>query len=118
MGPNIRTLVGEERVRQSADEAVGVDCRAQAMNLIPRVIGGHQVFPPILDPFDWQAKPQSSGADQHILGIKLTTDAKSAADMAFAQANTLRRQAEHPGNRVTIVMRDFRRSVHREHRRR
>ena len=63
------------------DAAFGVDRRADAMELLARVIGGDEMLAPVLDPFHRAAQPHGADADQDILRIKLAADAEASPDV-------------------------------------
>ena len=105
VGAHVGALVMKEFVVNAEDASLGIDRRADAMLLLPRMIGGDQVLTAVLDPFHRPAKPQRRRADQDILGIKLAADAEAAADMALVKMNPRRREPEHPGDLIAIPVR-------------
>ena len=82
VGADIGALVVEEFVLEAEDAPIARRPPTRsAMALLARMIGGHQMLAPVLDPFDRPPEPQRGEADQHILGIKLAANAEAAADM-------------------------------------
>jgi|HubBroStandDraft_6_1064221.scaffolds.fasta_scaffold20067_3 hypothetical protein len=68
MRAHIGALVEEECVFQSQNPTVRVERGARMMALLARVVGGHQMLAPVLDPFDRPSQSQGGEADKKILG--------------------------------------------------
>ena len=105
MGAHIGALVVEVEVVDRQDAAVGVDRRADAVELLARMIGGDQVLAPVLDPFHRPAETHGGDADQHVLGIELAADAEAAAHMRFVHVDRGGRALEHARQQLAIAVR-------------
>ena len=95
MGAHIGALVVKEFAVDSEQAAIGIDGGADPKMLLARLIGGHQMFAAVLDPFHRAAEPQRRDANQNVLGIDFATHAKTAADMAFVQMHARRLAPQH-----------------------
>jgi hypothetical protein len=69
VGAHIGALVVKITVVDCEDAAFAVDRRANAMELLARVVGSDQVLAPVLDPLHRPVEPHGGDADQHILRI-------------------------------------------------
>src|SRR6202020_1344201 len=94
--------------------ATSIDGGADTKILLARMITGHQMLAPILDPFHRAAETKRRGADQYILRIDFAAHAKTAADMTFVQMHARRLAAEHAGQRIAVPMRHLGGAVHFE----
>ena len=112
MRAHIGALVVEEFIVDRQDMSLFVDRGADAVALLARVIGGDQMLAPVLDPFHRPAKPQRGRANQHVLGIKLSTNSETSADMALVQMHTGRAASEHAGELVAVPVRHLGRAIH------
>ena len=83
--------------------------------LLARMVGGHQMLAPVLDPFHRAPEAQRRDADQHVLGIELAAHAEAAADMAFVEMHRRRRAAEHARDRIAVAVRHLGRAMQFEH---
>ncbi len=111
VGTHIGALVVEVAIVDCEDRAVGLDRRANAMQLLARVIGGDQVLAPVLDPLHGPAEPHRGDADQHVLRIELAADAEAAADMGLEHMDRGRRDAEHAREQLANAMGHLGRAV-------
>jgi hypothetical protein len=115
----MRTHIGTLIVKEfavDAEQAPGfIDGSADTIMLFAGMIGGDEVFAPILDPFHRAAEPERGDTDEHVFGIKFAAHAEAAAGMAFMKMNRRGGAPEHARERITIPMRDFRRAVKFEH---
>ena len=82
-----------------------VDCGANLVLLLTRMVGGDQVFAAVLDPFHHAVESFGGDTNQDVLRIKLAADAEAAADMRFVNVNRTRRNVEHPRQQFLIAMR-------------
>jgi hypothetical protein len=105
VGAQIGALVEPEFVVETEDETARIDRGAHPVQLTARLVGGDQMLPAVLDPFDRPFEAERRGAGEDVLGIKLAADAEAAADMALVRVNAFLRQAEHPGQRLPVVVR-------------
>ena len=85
MGADIAALIMKEFVIDCEDTTVAVDGGPDAMKLLARMVGGSKMFTTIFDPFHRPAEAQGRETYQHVLGIKLTANAKSTADMTLEE---------------------------------
>src|ERR1700733_3607944 len=85
MGADIAALIMKEFVIDCEDTTVAVDGGPDAMKLLARMVGGSNMFTTIFDPFHRPAEAQGRETYQHVLGIKLTANAKSTADMTLEE---------------------------------
>jgi hypothetical protein len=100
MGANIRALIVEEFVVDREDPAILVDRGAHMVMLLARMIGGHQMLAPVLDPFDRAAEPERGERNEHIFGIEFPADAETAADMPLVEMHRGRATPECAGEQV------------------
>ena len=107
MGPHIGALVMKVEVVDRQDASIGIDRRADAVELLARMIGGDEMLAPVLDPFHRPAETHGGDADQDILGIELAANAEAAAHMRFVHVDRGGRALEHARQQVAIAMRDL-----------
>ena len=62
---------------------VAIHCRSDPVVLFPRLIGGHQMLAPILDPLDRPAKLEGGEAHQKVFRVQLAAHAEAPTDMIF-----------------------------------
>ena len=105
----------EEFVVDGENAALGIDRGADLVTLLARMIGRDQVLAPVLDPFHRPPKPQRGEADQHVLGIKLATNAEPAAHMALEQMHARSAAAEHAGDAGAIPVRHLGGAIKLQH---
>ena len=74
-------------VLERQDLPLGIGGDADPMDLLARMIGGHQMLVPILDPLHRPPQPQGGEADQDVLRIELAANPESASDMSLEQVN-------------------------------
>jgi len=80
---HIRALI-VKKLAVDGEQAAGlIDCGADTILLFAGMIGGDQMFAPILDPFHWTAQPQCAETGEHVLRIELAAHAEATAGMAF-----------------------------------
>jgi hypothetical protein len=79
VGAHIGALVVKIAIIDGEDAAFAIHRRAQAVELLARMIGGDQMLAPILDPFHRPVETHGGDADQHVLRIELAADAEAPA---------------------------------------
>ena len=105
----------EEFVFEREHAALRVDRGAHAMALLARVIGGHQMLAPVLDPFHGTLEFERGDRDEHVFGIELAPDAEAAAGVAFFQMHGGRCASQNAGEIVARAVRHLGRAVKLEH---
>ncbi len=80
--------------------------------LLARMIGGDQMFAPVLDPFDRSAEFQRGGADQNVFRINFAADAEAAADMTLEKLDGVAFPSKHLRQCVAIPVRHFGGAMH------
>ena len=115
MGAHIGALVEVEYVFQGQDLAVGVDRCASVVGLLARVVGGHQMLVPVLDPFDRPPQSHCGDADEKIFGVELAAYSKPTPGIAFLQHHRRRAAAEHARQCVAVAVRHLGRAVQFQH---
>src|SRR5262249_39114964 len=111
MCAHIGTLIVKEFAIDAEQPPGLIDGSADTIVLFEGMIGGDEVFAPILDPFHRPAQPQRGDTGEHVFGIKFAAYAEAAAGMAFMEMDRGGGAPEHARERITIPMRDFRRAV-------
>ena len=114
MGTNIATLVVPNCVLDRENPALDIDRYPGLVTLFTTLVGGYQVFLPILNPFDRPTKPPGSNQYQNVFRVKLTANSESTADMALMNMNLLGRKPEHLDEGLFIAVWDLGRTVQRE----
>ena len=76
------------------------------------MIGGDQMFAPVLDPFNRSFEFQGGRANEHILGIHFAANAEAAADMALVELHLVRLAAKHERQPVAVPVRHLRGAMH------
>src|SRR5205085_2197050 len=94
---DIGALVEIKLVLQREHMAVGIYCDPGMVALLARMVRGHQVLAPVLDPFDRPLEPHCRQADEKVLRVELAADAEPSAGIAFLQHNTGRAAASSTG---------------------
>ena len=105
VGAHIGALVVPELVVEGEDAALGVECGADLVALLARMVGADEMLAAVLDPFHRAREPHRRDADQHVLGIDLAANAEAAADMGFVHMDRRRAAPEHVGEQVAVAMR-------------
>src|ERR1700746_1069922 len=82
---HISALVEIELILQGQDVPFGIDRCASMMVRLARMVGGHQMLAPILDPFDRPLQSHGGDTNKKIFGIELASDSEPAAGIAFFQ---------------------------------
>ncbi len=85
----------------------GIDCGANDMTLLARVIGRDHVLAAIFQPFHRTAKPQRRKQNQNIFRIDFAAHAETAADMSLVAMQRGRAAAEHARQQFPVAMRDL-----------
>ena len=115
MRAHIGALVEVECVLHGQDPTLRVERGGRVMVLLARVVGGHQVLAPILDPFDRSPQSQSGEADKKIFRIELTANPEPAAGIALPEHDGRRAAAEHARQPVAVAVRHFGRAIQFKH---
>ena len=118
MGAQIGALVVKEFVVDRQDMARAIDGGADMVALLARMVGGHQVLAPVLDPFDRAPEAKRCERDQHVLGIELAANAEAAADMPFVEMHRGWAAPEDAGEQVAGDVRYLGGAVELDHVRR
>src|SRR5215831_13624903 len=105
MRSDIAPLVMQKVVIDAEQTALGVNRRTNAMPLLARVIGRHQVLAAIFQPLDRSSEAHRRDKNEYILRIDLSAHAEAAADMSFVKMKRGRAAAEHAGKRLPIFVR-------------
>ena len=105
MGAHIGALVVKIAVIDGEDAAFAIDRRAQAVELLARMIGRDQMLAPVLDPFHRPVEAHGGDADQHIFRIEFAADAEASAHMRLVHVNRRRRALEHAREQLAIAVR-------------
>src|SRR5215467_5497032 len=105
VGAHIGALVVEVAIINGEDPSLIVDGSAQAVELLARMIGGHQMLAAVLDPFHRPVESHRRDTDQHIFRIELAADAEASADVGFVYVDRGRRAFEHPREQLAIAVR-------------
>src|SRR6185437_4864870 len=92
---HVGAVIVEEFIVDAEDMPFSVDCGPDLVTLMAGMIGGDQVFAPVLYPFYRFLERQRGGTDEHVLGIQLTANTEAAADMAFIELHLAGLAAEH-----------------------
>ncbi len=82
------------------------------MTLLARVIGGNQMFAPVLDPFNGFFESQGGRANEHILRVHFPANAEASADVALIELHLVRMPAEHERQPVSVPVRYLGGAVH------
>ena len=114
VGARIGAHVGIERAAQPRDPAIVHAGNLEIARDLARMVGRHQMFAAVLDPFHRPLERARNERHQKIFRIKLATHAEPAADFGADQIDLLRRKAEGLGNRGAVVPQHLRRAPHRE----
>ena len=72
------------------------------MQLLAGVVGGYEMLPAVLDPFDRPAEPQGRGADQDIFRVELSPNTKPSAHVSLVEYNAVWCAPEHAGDLVAV----------------
>ncbi len=104
VGAQIPALVVKELVVDAENPAIGIDRRPDTVGLLARLVGGQQMFAPVLDPSDGTTQPQGGGANNEILGVKLAPDSETAANAAFEQIDFGPIEPQRPRDLVAVGM--------------
>src|SRR5262249_37410944 len=115
VGSNVSALIVKKFILEAEDTAIRIQSESGAMMLLTRMIGGHQMFTAILDPFDWTAQAHRRDENEHILRVELATHPKPAADMEFMQVQRVRIAIKHSGQGHAIAMRYLGRAIEAQH---
>ena len=87
MGAHIGALIVEIAVVDGQDAALVIDRGAHVVKLLARMIGGDQMFAPVLDPFHRPLEPHRSDADQDIFRIEFAADAEPPSHVRFVHVD-------------------------------
>jgi hypothetical protein len=98
--------------RKNSSCLVGRD--PHAMDLLARMVRGHQMLVPIFDPFDRPPQPQSGKTDQNVLGIELAANPESASGVSLEQMNGRGAAPERLRQQIAGAVRDLGGAVHLE----
>ncbi len=115
MCAHIGALIEIKLILQCEHAAIGIHRDPGMVALLARMVGGHQVLTPVLDPFDRPREPHCREADEKILRVELAADAEPATGIAFLQHDPGRAASEHAHQAVTVAMRHLGRAVELQH---
>ena len=115
MGAYIGTLIVEELVIHGEHEAIGGNGRTDSVNLLARLVGGHQRFVAVFDPLHRALQTHGREQHQHVLGVDLAAHAKAATHVKFKEVNGVRTAPEHACERIAIAVRHLGGTVQFEH---
>src|ERR1700722_18854356 len=101
MGPDIGALAMKVLVLERKDLPRRIGGDADSMNLLSRMIGGHQMLVPILDPLHRSPQPQCRETDQNVLRIEFAANSESTAYMSLEQMNGRGAALERAREQVT-----------------
>src|ERR1700733_8005241 len=107
MCANVRALIVKTDVVDPEESAFFIEGCANLVSLLAGMVGRHQMFTAVLDPFHRAPQPHGGGENQNFFRIDLAADAKAAADMAFEAMHGRGAAAEHARNGFPIAMRHF-----------
>ena len=85
MGAHVGSGVVDEAVFEPEKGAVLLECQRGAVHLLPRMVGGAQVFLAVLGPSDRPASADGRQWDEVILRVELPSRAKTATHMELHQ---------------------------------
>ena len=115
VGAHIGALVEIELSSRARIRPVGIERGARVVALLARMVGGHQMLAPVLDPFDRPPQSHRGEADEKILGVELAANPEPAAGIAFLQHHRRRAAAEHARQRVAVAVRHLGRAIQFQH---
>ena len=102
-----RPAIDNEIVAQREDMALVVKADFNLVQLIARMRRRRQVLVPVLEPAHRPPEPSRQKRDQQILGIDMTLDAETAADIESEAAHPRFREAEDRGGLPADPMHDL-----------
>ena len=105
IGAGIGAEIGDDLAAQGEDRAVALGRDLQRTHDVARVVGRHQVFLAVLDPFDRAARAAARDRNQVVLGVELAARAEAAADIELDQLDRGVRQAEGPDEDPLVEIR-------------
>jgi hypothetical protein len=114
MGSDVAALVQPELIIDPENEAIVANRRSYPMDLVAGVIGGHQVFPAILDPFHRTLEGHRSGSNEDIFWVELAAYAEPATHVPFMQVHLILGKTEHRGDRIPVVVGQLGSAIHPE----
>ncbi|CAB4936022.1 unannotated protein [freshwater metagenome] len=101
---HIGTLIEPKLIVEGLNDPFSSHGRAQAVHLIARVVGTDEVLASVLDPRNRSAQLPRRPTHQRILGVELTPNSESAADVILVQNNMRWCHSEHGAQGITVVV--------------
>src|SRR5262249_19379102 len=115
MRAHIGTLIVKEFAVDAEQPPGLIDASADTIMLFAGMIGGDEMFAPILDPLHRAAEPKRGDTGDAVFGIKFAAPPEAAAGMAFMKMDRGGGAAEHARERIAIPMGHFGGAVKFEH---
>ena len=81
---------------------------------LPRVVGGHQVLAPILDPLDRPPELHGGVGDQVVLRVELAADAEAAAHVGLDEVDTVLRHLQQRRQHRAVEVRHLGHAPYRQ----
>ena len=115
VGADVGALVVVQHLVDGEQAAVGVHRGADMVGLLARVVGGHHVLAPVLDPLHRAAQAEGGEADQQVLGVDLAPHAEAAADVVLVELHGRGGQVEELRQPVAVPVRALGGAVQLQH---